>query len=225
MGPDTKKHLSESDVDLTDSDSLADEIAPKVRKSHKSKKKHKKHKSKQEKKKKHDYDIEDVSEKSHKKHKHKRKKQKKQDSDEENNGEVSSKRIRLLNDENGNCEPALTDQPQHVQNNDTDIKHGEVPISEAIDTLEKQKAMLQAALQDENGFEDGELSTADNYENGAEDHSNDENNNENDDDKHVSKKKKKKEKSRSKEEKSKKSKSKSHKETFSHNDDQKLKSR
>ena len=232
MSPESKRHLSDTDAELTDSDSLADEIAPKVKKSHKAKKKHKKHKSKQEKKKKHDYDDE-ITEKSHKKHKHKRKKHKKHGSDNENNDEdddnnndVPSKRIRLSSSENGNLDSSkIGEAAQHNDksvNKNADVENNdeENQISEAIDNLEKQKAMLQAALlQDENGFEDGELSTVENNENGTEIHSEQESNDDASKDRHNSKKKKKKEKSRSKEEKAKKSKTKSQKESSPTNHD------
>ena len=223
MGIISQQYNSESDNDLSDSDSLADEIAPKikkldstadensakVKKVHKNKKKHKKHKVKHEKKK-HKDDLYDESlEKSHKKHKHKRKKHKKHDSDQESAGEsdVPVKRRRMSNDkENGIADDALLNADSSYETKVTSKSsvqpdsHKEEEI--AIDDLERQKAILEAALMQSDAVEDGELPAgSEQVENGGK-----ETDDGNSDDNYVSKKKKKKDKSRSGKEKLKKEK-------------------
>ncbi|CAK8698520.1 unnamed protein product [Clavelina lepadiformis] len=175
----SKKHQKDADSDasLSDSDSLAEEIAPKVKKAHKTKKKHKKQKGRQEKKHRKSVSDDEISDKGHKRHKHKRKKHKADKKFESDNSsavdiDVPVKR-RRTNSGVQKFDPEDVTLSQDVvtdyaENGSTTINgvSDEIPPHSAdegshkveICDLERQKELLQAALMQNDALEEGELS-------------------------------------------------------------------
>nr|CAB3265192.1 serine/threonine-protein kinase prp4-like [Phallusia mammillata] len=165
------KH-DQSESEGSDSDSIADEIAPKVKKSHKSKKKHKKHSKKERKLSKASDD--EVDEVQHKKHKHKRKKQKKtehevSDDDIDVPSPKKRKKKEVDSELENRTELIVGHVTKQVDKNGSQVSADDEKESSMLLDLERQKAMIQEALmQEENDQEeDGEVSDQNgNQENG-----------------------------------------------------------
>ena len=182
-----EKKLKRKEVSESDSDSLADEIAPKIKKVPKQKKA-KKHKSKHEKKK-NSRQVDSDSEVSHKKRKRKKKKHKRSDYSDSEDG-IPNKRKRPTdtssnedspNSSLGNNRHSVIDDGLMPESNEeadkklldgilkekistsqdypTDETDGKLGEDVALLSLEEQKAMIQAELM--KSGETGELSEAD----------------------------------------------------------------
>jgi len=145
------KHDSESESIISDSDSLADEIAPKVKKLHKSKKKIKKHVAKREKR---AIRVSDDGDEHHvKKHKHKRKKNKRPEEDgspvaKKHRKKHVEKKIDEVDIEN-NASPLEEKQEERdpaSDKADAVFENAKNKVDTALLDLERQKALIQAEL-------------------------------------------------------------------------------